>query len=95
LANAVDEGDRDDDGDGDSVDEDPLATDQDPDESDDVEETIVCPFCKRPLHEDADVCPRCGNFIAAEDAPRQRVSMFVWIGVILAGLCVLTWVLTR
>jgi hypothetical protein len=93
LANAVDE--RDDDGDGDSVDEDPLVADQDSDDSADVEETIVCPFCKRPLHEDADVCPRCGNFIAGEGAPHQRVPMFIWIGVILAGLCVLTWVLTR
>ena len=95
MASAVDDDDRDDNDDGDSVDEDPLATDQDPDESDDVEETIVCPFCKRPLHEDAEVCPRCGNFIGGDDGPRQRVPLFIWIGVILAGLCVLTWVLTR
>ena len=94
MPHAVDEDDREDD-DGDSVDEDPLQSDQDPDESDDAEETIVCPFCKRRVHEDADVCPRCGNFIGGDDAPHPRVPMFVWIGVILAGLCVLTWVLIR
>jgi predicted nucleic acid-binding Zn ribbon protein len=88
LPHAVDEDDRDDE-DGDSVDEDPLESDQD---ADDAEESIVCPFCKRSLHEDADVCPRCGNFIGGEDAPRRRVPMFIWIGVILAGICVLVWI---
>ena len=92
MPHAVDEDDRDDE-DGDSVDEDPLESDQDPDDAGDVEETVVCPFCKRSLHEDADVCPRCGNFIGGDDAPRPRVPVFIWIGVILAGLCVLTWVL--
>lgn len=89
---AVDEDDRDDDGD-DSVDEDPLESDQDPENDEDAAERIPCPFCKKPVHEDADICPRCGNFIGGEDAPRRRVPPFVWIGVILAGLCVLTWVL--
>jgi hypothetical protein len=94
LPHAVDEDDRDDEND-DSVDEDPLATDQDPDEGADDEDSIVCPFCKRSLHEDADVCPRCGNFIGGDDAPRPHLPMYIWIGVILAGLCVLTWVLMR
>ena len=89
---AVDEDDHDDD-DGDSVDEDPLETDQDPEDDGGVDQTVVCPFCNRSLHEDADVCPRCGNFVGGDDAPRPRVPVFIWIGVILAGLCVLTWVL--
>ncbi len=92
MAYAVDEDDRDDEDD-DSVDEDPLASDQDREDGDDGEESIPCPFCKKPIHEDADVCPRCGNFVGGDDAPRRRVPLFVWIGVILAGLCVLTWVL--
>lgn len=91
MAYAVDEGDRDDDDD-DSVDEDPLASDQDPDEAGDAKDSIPCPFCKRPIHEDADVCPLCGNFVGGVDVPR-RVPRFVWVGVILAGLCVLTWIL--
>ena len=94
MANAVDEDDRDewDDDDGDSVDEDPLESDQDPADDLDEEETVPCPFCKKPIHEDADVCPRCGNYVGAIDAPR-RVPAIIWIGVALAMLCVLVWVL--
>ncbi len=92
MAQAVDESDRDDD---DSVDEDPLEADQDSSNADDVEPTLPCPFCKKPIHEDADVCPRCGNFVGGYDAPRPRVPPLVWIGVVLAGLCILTWILLR
>ena len=45
-----------------------------------------------PVYEHAEVCSHCGNYISEEDAPPRRVPMFVWIGVVLAGLCVLTWV---
>jgi len=93
LGSAVDEDDRDDDGeDDDSLDEDPLESDQDPDGEHDVEDTVPCPFCKKPIHEDADVCPRCGNFVGSAHAPR-RVPVLVWVGAILALLCVLVWVL--
>jgi predicted nucleic acid-binding Zn ribbon protein len=92
LPQTLDRHDDRDDDDDDSVDEDPLESDQDPDD-DDAGESIPCPFCKKPIHEDADVCPRCGNFVGGDDAPRRRVPLFVWIGMILAGLCVLTWVL--
>jgi hypothetical protein len=45
-----------------------------------------------PINEDADVCPRCGNFVGAADAPR-RIPPIIWMGVALALLCVLIWVL--
>jgi hypothetical protein len=78
----------------DARDEDPLEADQDPGEADDVEETLPCPFCRRPVHEDADVCPHCGNFVGGTDAPPwRRVPVIVWVGVVLALLCVLVWVL--
>jgi predicted nucleic acid-binding Zn ribbon protein len=96
VPQALDEYDRDDDRDGDddddSLDEDPLESDQDPDDDLDPEESVPCPFCKKLIHEDADVCPRCGNFVGAADAPR-RVPMVIWIGFALAILCVLVWVL--
>jgi predicted nucleic acid-binding Zn ribbon protein len=92
LGSAVDEDDRDEGDDDDSVDEDPLASDQDPADALDAEETVPCPFCKKPIHEDADVCPKCGNFVGSGDAPR-RVPVIVWVGAILALLCVLVWVL--
>ena len=94
MASAVDEDDRDgwDDDDGDSVDEDPLESDQYPPDDLDPEESVPCPFCKKLIHEDADVCPRCRNFVGAADVSR-RVPMVIWIGVALAILCVLVWVL--
>jgi hypothetical protein len=96
LASAVDEDDDrdgwDDDDDGDSVDEDPPDSDQDPAVDLDPVESVPCPFCKMPINVDADVCPRCGNFVGSTDAPR-RVPALVWVGVALAMLCVLVWVL--
>src|SRR5438552_12616210 len=59
--------------------EDPDPADQD--EHDDPEE-IPCPFCKRPVAEIADICPACGNFILAEDAPRARKPAWKWLVVI-------------
>ena len=76
----------------DSRDEDPLEWDHDPDDELDDESTVPCPFCKKPLHEDADICPRCGNFVGAANAPR-RVPLIVWIGAALALLSALAWFL--
>ena len=92
MAQAVDEDDSDDESDDDgSLDEDPLASDQDPREADDVEESIRCPFCKKPIHENADVCNHCGNFVGGADAPRH-LPVLIWVGVTLAALCVLVWI---
>ncbi len=84
MAHAVDNEDRDD-----SLDEDPDESDQD--HGDDAE-TVPCPFCNKRVYEHADVCAHCGNYISEEDAPRRHVPALVWVGVILAGLCVLTWI---
>jgi predicted nucleic acid-binding Zn ribbon protein len=91
VGSAVDEDDRDDGEEDDSLDEDPLESDQDPDDALDVEDSVPCPFCKKPIHEHADVCPKCGNFVGSADAPR-RVPVLIWVGAILALLCVLVWV---
>ena len=93
MTRDLDEDERDDDGDDGSVDEDPLESDQDAADARDLGESVPCPFCRKLIHEDADVCPRCGNFVGGADAPRPRVPPMVWIGVALAGLCALTWVL--
>ena len=39
---------------------------------DDEEATVPCPYCRHPIHEDSPRCPACGNYISAEDAPRQQ-----------------------
>ena len=61
--------------------EDPDESDQD-DPGDDDAETVPCPYCRKPVHEDAEICPHCGSFISAEDAPRRRPP-WIWIGVAL------------
>lgn len=48
----------------------------DPDESDmddgDDPEAVPCPYCRKPVSEDAEICPHCHSFISFQDAPRQR-----------------------
>ena len=83
-----DEQDRDDEGSSLSDRDDPNEADMD--EHDDPE-VVPCPCCSKPMSEDAEICPRCGNFVGGEDAPR-RLPMWVWVGVTLCLLVVLLWV---
>ena len=90
----------------DSYDDDPDTgpdlTDRDlPDETDtddsdgsdtDNAETIPCPYCRKPLFEGAEFCPRCKNYLSAEDAPR-RYPWWLVAGVILCLVLVLLWAL--
>ena len=51
---------------------------------DDEAETVPCPYCRRPIHEDAERCPYCENYISREDAPPTRKPWWIILG---AGLC--------
>ena len=66
-----------------------------PDEPDDDEpdddETIPCPHCLAPVYEDAERCPRCGQYRSREDAPRRHPWWLV-IGVLFGLWGVLRWV---
>jgi uncharacterized paraquat-inducible protein A len=42
-----------------------------PDEEDDGDETVPCPYCGAAVYEDAERCPRCENYLSREDAPSQ------------------------
>jgi hypothetical protein len=57
----------------------PAEADQD---THDDPETVRCPFCGREVIELADVCPACGNFMAASDAPRQGKPVWVIVAVL-------------
>lgn len=59
----------------DSLDEDPLESDQDPSDTLDV---IDCPFCGQSIIEDAEICPRCGNFILRNEDLGERKPVW-WI----------------
>jgi len=61
---------------------------ENPDESDmdDPEDadTEPCPYCKKPIHEQAEWCHHCGKYISKEDAPPGKG--FWWVLVIVAML---------
>jgi predicted nucleic acid-binding Zn ribbon protein len=69
--------------------------DDSPDEDDagDDEPTILCPWCKRQIHEDAQRCPYCEQYISDEDAPRAARPWWIVVGVIVALCIVLSWIL--
>ena len=64
-----------------------------PDASDDdgMDETIPCPYCEKPIYEEAERCLFCGHYISIEDAPR-RYSWWFILGFLLSMVVVLGWV---
>ena len=60
----------------------------DGDSDDDESETVPCPYCRRPIHEDAERCPYCEQYISAEETPLPKPAWIV-IGAIIALLLVL------
>jgi hypothetical protein len=72
---------------------------EDPDESDadesnvsdDDSETLPCPYCRKPVYEEADVCPHCRNFVSFADVPSRRPWWLV-AGVAVGVVIVLIWV---
>jgi predicted nucleic acid-binding Zn ribbon protein len=65
------------------------------DDPDDEEEdaTVPCPHCRRPVYDDAERCPHCGQYLSREDAPRRH-SWWLVLGVMVAVLVVLMWVVS-
>jgi hypothetical protein len=59
------------------------------DDGDDAE-TIPCPYCRKPVYEEGEWCPSCGNYLSSEDAPRSY-PWWLWAGVILSLIGVLVW----
>jgi hypothetical protein len=59
---------------------------------DEDEPTIACPYCREPIHEDAQRCPHCESYISAEDAPPARKPWWIVIGVIICLYIVYRWI---
>lgn len=77
--------------DDDFLDEDPLPQDQDPDDVDDPDDDPdqnPCPFCGRPLHHGAAVCPGCGNFVDT-DQRSARKPPWILLAAVLAIIAML------
>ncbi|MGB2985128.1 MAG: hypothetical protein WBE26_04530 [Phycisphaerae bacterium] len=47
-------------------------------EEDSGDDLLVCPSCKRPVHEDTQQCPHCGDWIIPV-WPGQRSKRLVWV----------------
>lgn len=68
--------------------------DLDGDEPDaDEDATAPCPRCGADIYDDAERCPRCGNYLSAEDAPRRPRPLWVVVGALAALAGMLWWVL--
>ena len=66
--------------------------DDDDAEDDDQEATVPCPYCGRQIHEDAQRCPSCEQYISAEDAPPARKPWWIVVGVALCLYAVYRWI---
>lgn len=78
----------------------PRHRDDDPDDSDDDfdadeypegvyrddadDPSVPCPYCREPVYEGAQFCPRCENYLSREDAPRDAKPLWVWVCLALA-----------
>jgi hypothetical protein len=68
--------------------EDPDPSDQD---SHDDPELVPCPYCKKLISEDTDICHLCGSYILNDDS-RAPVPMWIIVGVVICILLTLVGV---
>src|SRR5262249_13446496 len=55
------------------------------------DDTVPCPYCGRPVYEDAERCPYCENYISSEDAPSRRPWWIVAVAMVCLAV-VVGWV---
>lgn len=59
----------------------------------DDEELVPCPYCKAPIYEDSERCPRCGNYLSEEEAPAVRPPTWIIVGTFAALAVAAVWAL--
>jgi hypothetical protein len=64
------------------------------DDSEDDDDTMPCPYCRRPIHEDAQRCPYCENYISEEDTPPRPKTWWFMVGILLCMLIVVMWIIS-
>ena len=55
-------------------------------------DTVPCPYCREPIHEDTIRCPHCEQYISTTDAPRRLNPWWIVLGVVLCLAIVAVWV---
>lgn len=55
--------------------------------------TRPCPRCGAELHEDADLCPQCGDWIVQGPVSPRRLSWWLVLGIVLCLGAMLLWIL--
>ena len=58
----------------------PDESDMDEDEDD---PTVPCPKCRKPIHEDSEICHHCGQYIVVQ---QSNPGWVFWVATILVGL---------
>jgi hypothetical protein len=63
--------------------------------ADEDDDTVPCPYCKKPVHEDAERCPHCESYISAEDTPPTHKPWWIIIGAAACLGVVYLWITAR
>jgi predicted nucleic acid-binding Zn ribbon protein len=71
----------------------------DPDEPDESEmdfgdsaDLRPCPSCRKPIYDEAEVCPHCGNYVGEEKAKHRKPLWFVLAAIIIIATILLRWI---
>lgn len=62
---------------------------------DDTSATIPCPHCGEEIHEDAQRCPYCEQYLSEEDRPTRPKPWLIAVGVLLCLVIVYCWIFGR
>jgi hypothetical protein len=77
------------------LDDSEMPDDSDVPNDDDSVDTVPCPYCRKPIFEQAEVCPHCGSYISMEDAPSRKPLWIVISTVVILAAIGLFWIWRR
>ena len=60
-------------------------------DEDDDHDTIPCPHCRESIHEDAERCPYCEQYLSDEDAPAKPKPLWIVAAAVICLVLVLFW----
>lgn len=68
--------------------EDPDPQDMDADDPDSTP-TIDCPTCGKPVYEESEWCPECGNVLTERERPLSKTLLILVLVLILVSIVIL------